>query len=162
MKKNKLIIIIAILLVLGLFSVTISLKNFFYTTKYYDNPIQAYNSGGTYDTIYGDIKATRNLGFVNLDEENGLFIGEISKTLFVVVEMKLKEDKYASQGTVIIYDLEEPSDGMNKNKTTTKQGFFEWAILYSQSEIDPIAKNVSVTPLSHSSGQIIYLVVYDN
>lgn len=79
----------------GVFSVTISLNDFFLTTKFYKDPLSAYNADAVYDPIYGDTTANKTIGLFEIEKEKALFIGELSKDKFIVAEIKVKDKEYA-------------------------------------------------------------------
>lgn len=75
MKKGKVIIIVAVLFLIGIFSITMSSNDFFLTTKYYETPLDAYNADSAYSAIHGETKADREIGVFMLDEKM-LFLSE--------------------------------------------------------------------------------------
>ena len=166
MKKTGVIIAgILILFLVGIFSVSISTGSFFFTTKYFRTPLQAYNDfGGDFDPIIGNTFAEKELLFVPLDEKNGLFVGEVDKNRFVVCEIAIKNGKYASKGwsgvydiDATYYDLDESIDGWNKTSVT--DGSVYWLIADEQEETEtPYVK--SAEAFTHSSGKTFYLVFY--
>lgn len=160
MKKYKILIVIAILFVIGVFSITISTGNFFFATKYYKTPIEAYNSNSTYDAILGDTSAKIEVGILMLDDDTCIFIGEIDENCFVADEMSVKDNRYASKGYSIFYNLREESDGMNKNSTKISNGYVEWAVLYSQEDVDKLLNVDSTKIYTLTTGDNIYVVLY--
>lgn len=164
MKKQKIGIVVAIviLLFIGIFSVTLSKGNFFFTTKYYSKAIDAYNAECTYNAVYGDTTVEKEIGLFLLDNENCLFIGEINENCFAVNEMKIKNGRYASEGSTFFYDLREPSDRANSNSTNTANGCVKWAAVYSQEEIDQLSNAASVDSFTNTNGCDIYIVMYKN
>lgn len=163
MNKRRIGIFVFILVLLGVFSVSIYLGDFFFTTKYYKTPIEAYNADSTYNPTYGDAAADREIGVVSLDDSNCLFIGELNEDCFVVAEMAVKDGRYAAKGMSVFYDLSEESDGMNGSyQTNIADGYVRWAVMYSQSEVEKLSDVLSVESYMHSNGHIIYLVIYNN
>ncbi len=160
MSKIKVLVIVVILFFVGVFSVTFSFGDFFFTTKYYKTALEAYNADCAFSPGYGDTEAESTIGFAKLDEGIGLFIGELDEHSFVINEMVLKDGKYASNGTSLIYDLREESDGQSKNQTVTSSKTINWAVLYSQAEIDVLSDIESVEIYTHSSGNNIYFAIY--
>ena len=158
MNKLRIVIFIFILVLLGVFSVSINSGNFFFTTKYYKTPIEAYNANCT-----SDVTADSEIGIVNLDNKNCLFIGEMDENRFVVSEMEINDGKYADKGTTVFYDLREESDGIiGRHKTNITDGYIQWSVVYSQSEVEKLSDVLSVESYTISSGHIIYFVIYDN
>ncbi len=149
------------MLLLGFGSITISFKDFLFTTRYYKTPLKAYNAGSGYDAILGDTSADKEMGLCQLDDTTALFLGEIRQNLFVVDEMQSKNGKYASKGLSIFYDLEEESDGPNKNTTRTESQTVSWSILYTRAEVENAVDVKRVETYTHSGGQKIYLVVFN-
>jgi len=160
--KKKIIVpfIVTILILTGVFSLSISIKKFFFTTKYYAIPIEAYNADATYDLNYGDTAAKEEIGLVVLDEETCLFIGTLDdENCFVVCEMMKNNDKYAYKGNSFIYDLRERSDGDNFNSTYTSNGYVNWSVAYHKDEIKTFdVENVESFLLAN--GKSIYLAIY--
>lgn len=160
MKKQRVGIIIVILVLIGVFSVSISMGGFFFTTKYYNTPIDAYNADAAYSPLYGDTKVRKEIGTKVLDGETCLFIGEVDENRFIINEMDVKNGRYASKGTTFFYDLREGSDGTNRNQTNTSNGYVKWAVLYSQEETERLSDVASAELYACSNGQNIYLVLY--
>ena len=159
--KNKIIVVVAILVLLGMFSITISLNDFFFTTKFYSEPLSAYNEDATYDPIYGDTVANKTIGLLKIDEENVLFIGELSQVEFLIAEMMVKDNKYAYKGTVSFYDS---SDQFNKhiyNQTKTKTGNVKWQVFTNKQEVEKIQNIKSVNEYFLSNGSSLFIVILD-
>ena len=64
MTKNKKLIFAFTLILIILVSTTLSFGNFFFTTQYYDAPLNAYNDNCTSDIVYGETKATKQIIFL--------------------------------------------------------------------------------------------------
>lgn len=161
MTKNKKLIIAFTLILIILVSTTLSFGNFFFTTQYYDAPLNAYNDNCTYDIVYGETKATKQIGLKTLDEENSLFIGELNAECFVVAEMSVKNEKYAFKGTCMLYDIKECADDINtRNQTNVLSGSVSWSIIYDENVLNSLFDVVSIDSYELTDGYTIYLVVY--
>lgn len=161
MNRNKVIAITVIgLFVIGVFTIAISVGDFFISNDYYATPLEAYNANAGFDAIDGDTTATKEMGVIMLDETTYLFFGEIDSDRFVVAEMDKKENEYASKGNLLIYNLDDESDGDSKNITSVSSGNKEWAVLYSEEEIQKLSNISALKEMSHSNGRKIYVVLY--
>jgi len=158
--KNKGVIIITFLILIGLFSVTISLKDFFFTTKFYQDPMSAYNADSMYSPIYGDTTAKKTIGLFEIDEEKALFIAELSNSGFLVAEMNIKDAKYAYEGTVILYNSSDSFNEKNYNLTETKTGSVKWTIAYSQQDVEKLQNVELIKEYSLSTGSPLFLIVF--
>jgi len=118
MSRNKAKVVVIALFVIGVFTITVSVGGFFFSNDYHATPLEAYNANAGFDAINGDTTATKEIGVVMLDETTYLFFGEIDSTRFVVEEMDKKENQYASKGNLLIYNLDDESDGDSKNITS--------------------------------------------
>ena len=160
-KQKNVVIFILVLIVVA--SITFSFRNIFHTTQYYKTPLLAYNATCSYDMIYGDTKVENEIGVLNLDDKNCLFLGDLNECCFVVAEIAIKNGKYASKGSTLIYDLTGKSDGINgRNLTYTSDGCIYWSIMYEQSELSVLSNINFIETYTHSNGHTIYLVVYNN
>ena len=158
---NKKLIITFTFILIILVSITLSFGDFFFTAQYYKDPLKAYNENCTYDIVYGETKATKQIGIQTLDEENCLFIGELNEQCFVVAEMSLKNGKYAFKGTSMLYDIKEGNDDMNtQNQTSILSGTVSWAIIYNESVLGSLLNIASINSYELSDGHTIYLVIY--
>lgn len=162
MKKMKIGVFIAILFLIGIFAVSISSGNFFFTTKYHKTAIEAYNAESTFDAVYGDTTASKQIGIAELDSETVIFLGELNEKCFVVDIMATKDGRYASKGPRCFYDLKEQSDGLYKNQTETSSGQISWSILYSKSETEKLTNVKSLKTYNTSDGDSIYLAIFNN
>ncbi len=156
--KKKVITIVAFLI--GVFSVTVSFNGFFFTTKFYDNPMSAYNADAVYDSVYGKTNVKKTIGTFRIDEEKALFIGELTKNRFLVAEMNVKNNKYAYEGTVYFYDYAEEFDAKNYNKIKTKTNYKKWIIAYDKQDIERISNIKFEKEYSLSNGSMLYLVIF--
>ena len=162
MKKGTVIFIVAVVFILiGVFSVTISWNNFFFTTKFYQDPMAAYNAAALYDPIQGNIKATKSIGVFEIDEENALFLGEISNDAFLVAQMKTKNKEYAFEGTVVIYRCSDSFKKEGVNLTDAKTGTVKWVILNDGEELEALPNPKAVKEYSMPNGSPLYLVVFE-
>ncbi len=94
MKKieNRKFFIIILALIIFICCITITIGDFFFTTQYYKNPINAYNATATNDIITGaSDEAVAVLDLISLDDNNCLFLGKIDENRFVVNEMRKKK-----------------------------------------------------------------------
>lgn len=162
MKKYKIVIIVVSLFIIGVFSVSVSTGNFFFATKYYKTPLKAYNAGAAYDAVYGNTKASKEIGLLNFDDKNALFLGELTENSFVAAQMKLKDGRYAAEGTAIFYDFNEDSNLSNYNQTDTVNGHKKWAITYDKSDTENLSGVSHVESYRHSNGAEIYIVIFDD
>ena len=111
--KSKILIVAAIIVaafVVGLFSCSITIGDFFFTTKYFKTPIDAYNDYATIHAIYGNTRAEKEIGLLLLDDETGLFIAklyddQVYNNRIVIDEMKIKNGRYVSKGISYLCDL---------------------------------------------------------
>lgn len=161
MKKYKIVVIVILLFILGIFSFTISLDGLFFTTKYYKTPISAYNAANTYNAISGDTTVEKELGLVKLDDKTYLFIGELEGDCFIVDEMDVKDGQYASKGNRIIYNLKEATNEIAINYTNTTNGTRKWTVIYNQDVIETLSNVYSVESYMHTCGNVIYFVLFD-
>lgn len=162
MKKKVIVsVIVAVLFLVGAFSITISLNGFFFTTKYYDNPISAYNAGASYNAIYGETEAEREIGVFKLDEEKALFIGALSDNRFIVAEMNIKNEKYAYEGTVIFYDYDEEFDANHYNQTETKAGKVKWTIVYNKNDVEKLSDVKLTKEYTLSADSPLFFVMFE-
>ena len=158
--KRKIIICSIILFAIGIFSITISFNDFFFTTKYYNTPLAAYNAESFYHTDYGDTVAEKELAIVALDEETCLFIGAMNNNCFVVCEMYKKNNRYASKGLVIIFDIREATFSQGVYTTAVSNGSKQWKIISEEETIDPDIEIVQIKAFTHINGKIFHLLVY--
>ena len=161
MKKIVVIAIAVMLLGAGVFSLTISLDDFFLTTKFYENPLSAYNAEAVYDALHGETKVEKQIGLLQLDDEKALFIGELSKQKFLIAEMNMKDQKFAHEGTVFFYDYGVAVDEISYNQTETKSGYINWGILFNQQDVDKLSNANHVQEYALSCGSPLFLVLFD-
>ena len=159
--KNKKVLIVIFLFIVGIFSISISTDNFFFTTKYYKTPIEAYNSDGTYHAIYGDTSAKKEVGLILLDNKTCLFIGEIDNNNFVVSELDVKKDKYSSRGMRYYYDINEVSYTTDENVTKISNGIIKWGIYYNKSQAESVSNAFSIKSFALSNENEFYLVLVE-
>lgn len=160
MDMKKAIAVVIALVVIGAVTVTISVGDFFFSNDYYATPLEAYNANAGFDAINGETTATKEMGVLMLDETTYLFFGEIDSARFVVDEMDKKENEYASKGNLLIYNFDDESDGDSKNITSTSSGNKEWAVLFSEEEIQKLSDVSEVKTLIHSNSRKIYIALY--
>lgn len=169
-EKTIMIVAILILLVLGGF--------WFLTPKYYETPLEAYNSmtGST------DIPAKKEIGFYQLDDEIGLFLGDVpaeteehnlihlGNELYyvkhvVVAEMSIKDSRYSLTGfsyTFVSFDNSyEKYLEVGCNQTETRHGTVKWNVFLTENEIKKL-DNVEHVKKFHSEeiDSDFYLVVF--
>lgn len=159
MSKNKIILIVVFLFIVGIFSFSISTGNFFFTTKYYDNPIEAYNADSTYNALYGNTSVKKEIGRIILDNKTYLFIGEIDNNNFVVNEMDVKNSKYSSKGINYFYDISEISEDTVENVTNISNGCVKWNVSYKKPKIEIVSNTLSVETFTLSDGRNFYVVL---
>ena len=159
MKKKKVALLLLIGILIGVFSIAVSVNHFFFTTKYYKTPLEAYNADCTYSAIDGITEASKEIGVFTLDKENALFLGELTTDRFLVAEMALKDGKYALKGTTFFYDFSDESKDLNYNQTQIITGHIKWLIVYNQTDVETLSHVLSVKEYYHSGGSVIYLVL---
>lgn len=159
--KKKVVTVIVVLVLIGVFSITISLKDFFFTTKFYKEPLSAYNAEAQYDPIYGDTTVNESIGLFEIDNENALFIGELTRDKFLVAEMKIKDNKYAFEGTAYFYSRSDVFDENNYNLSETKNGTLKWEVINSKKDVEKLQNVRVVKEYSMSDGLPIFLVVFE-
>ena len=159
--KKKVIVFIIILAFIGTFSVTISLKDFFFTTKFYQEPLSAYNADAQYDPVYGDMTAKKLIGLFEIDSEDALLVGELTNDKFLVAEMKIKDKKYAYEGTVYLYSRSDVFNENSYNLTQTKTGIVKWEIINNKKDVDKLQNVKIVKEYSMSDKSPIFLVVFE-
>lgn len=154
-------VIVALLFLVGVFSVTVSLNGFFFTNKFYENPMSAYNAEATYDVMYGETKVEREIGVYKIDDEKALFIGLLSKNRFLVAEMNIRNGKYAHDGTVIFYDYNEEFDANYYNQTETKSDYVKWTIVCNKNDVGKLSNVKLVKEYALYSGSPLFLVIFE-
>lgn len=159
--KKKVIVIVVFLFLVGVFSVTISLNGFFFATKFYENPLSAYNADAVYDIAYGDSKAKKQIGVFELDEETTLFIGELTDRRFLIANMKVNDKKYAYEGTVVFYEYSDVFDENDYNQTETESGFIKWTIVCNQYDIEKLSDVKLIKEYFLSDGSPLYLIIFE-
>lgn len=158
MKKYRVFIIIAIVLLILPFSVTIG--DFSFTTKYYTSPAKAFNAESPHSRTYGWVEVHKELGTVMLDDKTGLFLGEFEDNHFLIAKMSVKNGKYFYSGEVIYYDMSDP-DVFYIDQTKCSNGFVKWSVTYSDTKSDKETPPIDrVESFVHSSGNTISLTVY--
>lgn len=161
MMKKRLLQLLLFLVLVGVFSVTISLKDFFFTTKFYQEPLSAYNADAVYDPIYGDTTVNRTIGLFKIEKEKALFIGELSKDKFIVAEMKVKDKGYAYEGTVFFYSTSDLFNENNYNQTETKTGNVKWDVINNKQGVEKLQNIKLVNEYSMSDGSPLFLVIFE-
>ena len=161
MVKKNVIAVIVFLFLVGVFSVTISLNDFFFTTKFYKDALSAYNADVVYDAIYGDTTANRTIGLLEIEKEKALFIGELSKDKFIVAEMKVKDKEYAYEGTVFFYSITDVFNENNYNQTETKTGNVKWDVINNRQDVEKLQNINLVKEYSMSDGSALFLVIFE-
>lgn len=159
MGNKRIIIIVIFFFIVGIFSISISTSDFFFTTKYYKTPIKAYNADSTYDALYGNTSVQKEIGRISLDNKTCLFVGEIDENNFVVNEMDVKNGKYSSKGISYFYDSSETLDDTKGNVTTISNDYVKWNIFYSKSNAESIANAFSIKSFTLSNGIEFYIVL---
>ena len=161
MMKKKVIAFIVFLVLIGVFSVTISLKGFFFTIKFYQEPLSAYNADAPYDPVYGDTTVNKLIGLFEIASEDALFIGELTNDKFLVAEMKIKDKKYAYEGTVYFYSRSDVFDENSYNLTETKTGTIKWEVINNKKDVEKLQNVKTVKEYSMSDGSPIFLVILE-
>ena len=161
-KRNKIIIliIITVLLLAVTVPVTIQLKDHFFSTNYYESPLDAYNAECGLDAVYGDISAHKEIGVLKLDEENSLFLGELSQDVFILAEMSVKKNKYAYKGAVTFYDTDYKFDVNGYSQTETNSGSIKWIVAYDKKDLDKISAEINISKYVRNDGSDVYIAVY--
>ena len=166
MMKKKIIAGIIFLFLVGVFSVTISVDGFFFTTKFYKDALSAYNAEAGFSPVYGDTTANREIGLYEIEKEKALFIGELSEDEFIVSEMIVKDNKYASEGTVYFYNISDMfnSDVFNENnynQTETKTDNIKWNIINNKQDVEKLQNINLFIEYSMSDGSPLFLVIFE-
>ena len=161
MKKQNIVIVSVILIFIVLISIELSFGNFFYTKKYYDTAIEAYNNNCTYDAALGETKANKEIGLFVLSDEHSLFLGQINEDRLVVAEMHVKNGRYAFKGTSMIYNREDLTEmTVDHNTTNTENGYVRWSILNDETKINDLLNVHSVRSYEVFETDTIYLLTY--
>ena len=152
--KSKILIVAAIIVaafVVGLFSCSITIGDFFFTTKYFKTPIDAYNDYATIHAIYGNTRAEKEIGLLLLDDETGLFIAklyddQVYNNRIVIDEMKIKNGRYVSKGISSLCDLndEDRIENLPIETTKTMNGHVSCSVLYSREEAEKLPNVASI------------------
>ncbi|MBE5929056.1 MAG: hypothetical protein E7267_06775 [Lachnospiraceae bacterium] len=159
--KKRVFVLVLLLFLVGIFSLTISFDGFFFTTKFYEDPLRAYNAGATYNAIYGDTHAEREVGVVKIDEEKALFIGELSNDCFIVAGMNIKNEKYAFDGTKSIFEYSNERDVNAYKQTKTKSGYVKWTIACDKKSTEELVGVKTIMEYTLSDGRPLLLIVFD-
>lgn len=159
-KKVITVIIILILILIGVFPITVSFNGFFFTTKFYNDPLVAYNADAMCDTVHGEIKAKNTIGLFEFDDKKALFIGELSNNRFLVAEMNIKGKKYARGETVFLYDYTEEFNEKAYNLTKTQSGYKKWMIIYNQQDIEKLSDVKLKIEYTLSNGSTLFLIIF--
>ncbi|MBQ9544955.1 MAG: hypothetical protein IJV00_07505 [Clostridia bacterium] len=162
MKKSIIIAAIVVLLfAAGVLSVTVVFKDFFFTTKYYDDPMIAYNSNAAHSPVGGDQSAQRAVGVYKISEDKALFIGEMTSERIVVAEMVMKNSKYAFEGTTYVLERGAAFNENAFDQTNTDSGFVKWMVVFDRQDADELSGTKDVKEYSLSGGSLLYLVIFD-
>jgi hypothetical protein len=159
--KKTIVAITLLLFLIGVFSVTISINDFFFTSKFYDEPLSAYNANAMYDVVYGETEASREIGLFEIGKEKALFIGELANNCFLVAEMNVKKGKFAHEGTVVFFDY---NDEFNVNEfyiTETKSESVKWTVACDNEHIKKLSNVKLVKEYMLLDGCPLFFVVFE-
>ena len=170
--------ILSFLILSALGIISINFGGWLFSSKYYESPLEAYNSmtGST------DIPAKKEIGFYQLDDEIGLFLGDVpaeteehnlihlGNELYyvkhvVVAEMSIKDSRYSLTGfsyTFVSFDNSyEKYLEVGCNQTETRHGTVKWNVFLTENEIKKL-DNVEHVKKFHSEeiDSDFYLVVF--
>ncbi|MBO4732975.1 MAG: hypothetical protein J5662_00720 [Clostridia bacterium] len=167
MKKKIAIIAVSVIaliligIITGVIPFTVQLKDFFFSTEYYNTPVEAYNAENSIDATFGDISAKSEIGLFKLDSENALFLGDLSNGFFVVAEMKIKDNKYAYAGTRSVYEIQDDMNvnGKSYDRTKIAGGYVKWSIVYKESDIEKFDDVTRSEHYKNAEGRDIFLVL---
>ena len=157
MKKAYLIILIALIAIV----VGISFKfgDFYFTTKYYEKPLDAFlNDDSPTNEDFDEIDA--ELGTYKFDEENSLFLAHTNDNQLLVAEMKTKDGKYSFVGTTYLYNLEDKLDYKDFNEIKiANDKKVKWSVLLNEKKFDLLNTNYMSKEFKYKDKTII-LIVY--
>lgn len=158
MPKNKktavILIFTAVIIITGWLGISISTGNFFFTTSYFKTPLKAYNESMLTN------QATGQIGYMNLSDDTGLFIGEIDNDTFVVADIGVKNGRYAHKSFTAFYQRDYKFDIKGYERIKTSSGTIKYIVAYVKSDLEKLKCDYKVNEYKTSSGQKIYLAVY--
>jgi hypothetical protein len=75
--------------------------------------------------------------------------------------LSIKNERYAFEGTSMIYEITGKDDTDIRNQTSVLSGSMSWSIIYNEKVLESLSNVSSIDEYELIDGHIIYLVVYD-
>lgn len=152
---------VAVLFATGVFSVSVSTGDSFFSSKYYVDPMKAYKADGGIDHVKGDTSVKEQLGLVVLDESSAVFLGKVNDERFVVAELAVKDDKYAYKSEAL-YEVANIRGNIDVQTTKTSEVTITWGVTCEKEEIEKVRNVMLVEEFSLNDSTDIYIIVFED
>ncbi len=158
-KKTKIILfaLVIVFIIVILNGITISVGSFFFTTKYYASPQDAYhNFNNNMIPLSPPRMPVKDIGIQRLDGDTCLYLAQTEDGRFVVLPLQVKNGKYACRGIEVYYE----ADFVGDIRAYEVVDGIRYVLLKEQAQVDSAREQIqSYQKYTISEDLTVYLVI---